>query len=69
MSVLTHSKRIRSHEPVSPDASKRPTGSRGFSRCTDPNVPEWKTDAWKRHVEAEARRHLKDKIQEIGARR
>jgi hypothetical protein len=35
----------------------------------DAEVPEWKTDAWKRHVEAEARRRLRDRIHGVGARR
>lgn len=69
MSVSTHSKRTHSREPVGRGVSRRPTGSRGFSTCTDPKVPEWRTDAWKRHVEAEARRNLKDKIHDVGAGR
>jgi len=82
MSVSTHSERTYSRESVGRGVLRRPTGSRGFSMCTDPKVPEWRTDAWtdpkvpewrtdawKRQVEAEARRNLKDKIHDVGAGR
>lgn len=31
--------------------------------------PEWKSERWKRAVEAEARRRLKKQIREIGSKR
>lgn len=35
----------------------------------DAVAPEWRTEEWKHHVEAEARKQLKDHIRDVGAPR
>ena len=51
-------------------SSKRASGATEVHFVgTKEAVPEWMTEAWKRHVEAEARRQLKDRIHDVGAHR
>jgi len=69
MSVSTNPKHTRSGRLVAWVGARRPCGVSAVPRGTDAKVPEWMTDAWKRHVEAEARCKLKDQIHHIGAGR
>ena len=55
-----------------PDSMDRPDVMRRKARSsltTSPGGPEWKSERWKREVEAEARTRLKKHIREIGSRR
>ena len=69
MSVSTYPKHTRSGRLVAPVRARRPCGVSAVRMGTEAKVPEWMTDAWKRHVEAEARCKLKDRIHSIGAGR
>ena len=55
-----------------PDSMDRPDAMRRNARSgltTSPGGPEWKSERWKREVEAEARTRLKKHIREIGSKR
>ena len=55
-----------------PDSMDRPDVMRRKARSgltTSPGGPEWKSERWKREVEAEARTRLKKHIREIGSKR
>ncbi len=70
MFVAIRKKLSKSGEPATPVASEQASGATEASFVgTKAEVPEWMTDAWKRHVEAEARRQLKDHIHGVGANR
>ena len=49
-----------------PDAIRRKVRS---ALTTSTGGPEWKSERWKREVEAEARTRLKKHIREIGSKR
>ena len=49
-----------------PDALRRKVRS---ASTMSPRGPEWKSERWKREVEAEARTRLKKRIREIGSNR
>jgi hypothetical protein len=54
------------------DSMDRPDAMRSkpqSSLTMTPGGPEWKSERWKREVEAEARRRLKKQIREIGSKR
>jgi len=67
MSISTPRKYTRIGGAACFGVSSRASGLTG--RPMDAKVPEWRTDAWKHHVEAEARRQFKDKIHHIGVSR
>jgi hypothetical protein len=55
-----------------PESMDRPDAMRTKARSgftTSPGGPEWKSERWKREVEAEARTRLKKHIREIGSKR
>ena len=55
-----------------PDSMERPDAMRIRAQSgltMTPGGPEWKSERWKREVEAEARRRLKKNIREIGFKR
>jgi hypothetical protein len=70
MLVAIRRKRTKSGGPATPVASEQASGATEVPFVgTKAEVPEWMTDAWKRHVEADSRRQLKDRIHGVGANR
>ena len=67
MSISGHREHAQSARLAAGATRRR--GARAVPLGTGAKVPEWMTDAWKRHVEAEARCKLKDRIHDIGIRR
>lgn len=51
------------------DPGQAGRGPAQFGSSMLPREPEWKTERWKRDVEAEARSRLKKSIRQVGSRR
>ena len=63
-SGLSPNQDSRSEDPGGPSRGPAQIGS-----GMPPREPEWKTERWKRHVEAEARNRLKKNIRQVGSER
>jgi hypothetical protein len=60
-------RRNRDSRSVEPGQAGRGPSQSGSA--TAPREPEWKTEQWKLHVEAEARSRLKKSIRQVGSER